>query len=59
MSDWSNLTHLQIGKYGEYFAKMAFNRAGFDVYAAEVDNKGIDFVVRGNIAFKNLISHPF
>lgn len=46
MKNWSDLTHLQIGKYGEYFAKMAFTRAGFDVYTAEVDDKGIDFVVR-------------
>jgi hypothetical protein len=44
--DWSKLTHLQLGKYGEYYAKMEFAKAGFDIYSAEVDDKGIDFVVR-------------
>lgn len=46
--NWSELTHLQLGKYGEYFAKMEFTKAGFDVYSAEVDDKGIDFIVRKN-----------
>lgn len=46
--DWSQLSHLQIGKYGEYFAKMEFTKSGFDVYTAEVDDKGIDFVIRKN-----------
>jgi len=45
---WSKLNHLQIGKYGEYFSKMAFTREGFDVYTSEVDDKGIDFVIRRN-----------
>ena len=44
--DWSKLSHLQIGKYGEYLAKMEFTKHGFDVYTAEVDDKGIDFVIR-------------
>ena len=43
---WSRLTKLQIGRYAEYFVKMAFTLHGFDVYSAEVDDKGIDFVVR-------------
>jgi hypothetical protein len=43
---WSALSHLQIGKYAEYFVKMEFTLSGFDVYSAEVDDKGIDFVVR-------------
>jgi hypothetical protein len=43
---WSKLTKLQIGRYAEYFVKMAFTLHGFDVYSAEVDDKGIDFVVR-------------
>jgi hypothetical protein len=47
-NNWSKLNHLQLGKYGEYFAKMEFTKAGFDVYTAEVDDKGIDFVVRKN-----------
>lgn len=44
--DWSRLTHLQVGRYAEYFVKMEFTLYGFDVYQAEVDDKGIDFVIR-------------
>jgi hypothetical protein len=44
--NWSRLNHLQIGKYAEYFAKMEFALHGFDVYSSEVDDHGIDFVVR-------------
>lgn len=44
--DWSHLNHLQLGRYSEYLAKMEFTRFGYDVYTAEVDDKGIDFVVR-------------
>jgi len=47
-NNWSKLNHLQLGRYGEYFAKMEFTKAGFDVYTSEVDDKGIDFVVRKN-----------
>jgi len=47
-NNWSKLSHLQLGKYGEYFAKMEFTKAGFDVYTSEVDDKGIDFVIRKN-----------
>jgi len=43
---WSRLTPQQVGRYGEYFAKMSFAEFGLDVYTAEVDDKGIDFVVR-------------
>lgn len=44
--DWSRLNHLQIGRYAEYFTKMQFILLGLDVYSAEVDDRGIDFVVR-------------
>ena len=44
--DWSRLTHLQVGRFAEYYVKMEFTLYGFDVYQAEVDDKGIDFVVR-------------
>ena len=44
--DWSRLSHLQIGRYAEYFTKMQFVLLGLDVYSAEVDDRGIDFVVR-------------
>jgi hypothetical protein len=44
--DWHRLNHLQVGRYAEYFAKMEFTLFGFDVYTVEVDNRGIDFVIR-------------
>lgn len=44
----SELNGLQLGRYGEYFAKMELASYGFDVYTSEVDDHGIDFVVRIN-----------
>lgn len=44
--DWSQLNTLQVGKYAEYFVKMEFTLFGFDVYTSEVDDHGVDFVVR-------------
>jgi hypothetical protein len=44
--DWARLNHLQIGRYAEYFTKMAFTLYGFEVYTSEVDDRGIDFVAR-------------
>jgi hypothetical protein len=43
---WGHLNHLQVGRYAEYFFKMQFVLLGFDVYSAEVDDRGIDFVLR-------------
>jgi hypothetical protein len=43
---WGNLNRLQVGRYAEYFFKMQFVLLGFDVYSAEVDERGIDFVLR-------------
>ena len=49
---WSKLNRIQKGTFGEYFAKMEFTMYGFEVYTSEVDDRGIDFVVRhGNGAF--------
>ncbi|SMC27959.1 hypothetical protein SAMN02746041_03133 [Desulfacinum hydrothermale DSM 13146] len=44
--NWNRLNNLQLGRYAEYLAKMEFTLYGFDVYTAEVDDKGIDFIVR-------------
>lgn len=44
---WSRLSSLQLGRYAEYFVKMEFTLYGFDVYTSEVDDRGIDFVIRG------------
>ena len=43
---WARLNHLQLGRYAEYFVKMEFTLFGYDVYTSEVDDQGIDFVVR-------------
>lgn len=43
---WSELTSMQLGQYGEYYAKMEFTSYGFDVYTSEVDDHGIDFVAK-------------
>lgn len=44
--EWRRLNHIQLGRYAEYLVKMEFTLYGFDVYTAEVDDKGIDFVIR-------------
>ena len=44
--EWSHLNRLQLGKYAEYFVKMEFTRLGVDIYGAEVDDRGIDFIAR-------------
>jgi len=44
--DWDKLNHLQIGRYAEYLIKMELTAYGCDVYTSEVDDRGIDFVVR-------------
>ncbi|MGA2819321.1 MAG: DUF4365 domain-containing protein [Anaerolineales bacterium] len=44
--DWERLSPLQVGKFAEYSAKMEFTLWGFDVFSAEVDEHGVDFVVR-------------
>lgn len=43
---WSDLNHLQLGRYAEYYAKMEFASYGFDVYTSEVDDHGVDFVAK-------------
>jgi hypothetical protein len=45
-NSWSRLNHLQLGKYGEQFAKMAFLSHGCDIYSSEVNDHGIDFVMK-------------
>ncbi len=43
---WSQLTRQQVGAFSEYFVKMEMTMYGFQVYSTEVDDRGIDFVVR-------------
>lgn len=43
---WAVLNSLQLGRYAEYFAKMEFASYGLEVFSSEVDDRGIDFIVR-------------
>jgi hypothetical protein len=43
---WSRLNKPQVGRFAEYFVKMEFALYGFEVFTAEVDDRGIDFVAR-------------
>ena len=44
--EWSKLNHLQLGQYGEYWAKMEFTSYQYEVYTSEVDDHGVDFVAK-------------
>lgn len=44
--EWNKLNNLQLGRYAEYFAKMEFASYGLDVYTSEVDDHGVDFIVK-------------
>lgn len=48
--EWRRLTHLQVGRYAEYHSTMEFTLLGFDVLGADVDDKGIDFVIWRGVA---------
>ena len=37
---------MQLGRYAEYYAKMEFASYGCQVYTTEVDDHGVDFVVK-------------
>lgn len=55
--NWSRkeLTPQKLGVFGEYYAKMALISYGINVYTAEVDDHGIDFVAetkRGFLKFQ-------
>ncbi len=43
---FDDLTHLQIGRIGEYWVKIWLTLSGFDTYYNDVDDKGIDFILR-------------
>lgn len=44
--EWSSLSHMQIGRYAEQLTAMQFVLLGLDVFAAVIDDRGIDFVIR-------------
>lgn len=43
---WKELNRMQLGRYAEYYAKMEFASYGLDIYTSEVDDHGIDFIVK-------------
>ena len=43
---WASLNSLQLGRFAEYHVTMALVRAGLDVYAPAIDDRGIDLVAR-------------
>ncbi|MEK5161218.1 DUF4365 domain-containing protein [Paenibacillus urinalis] len=45
-TNWGALNSLQLGRYAEYFAKMEFASYGLEVFSSEVDDRGIDFIVK-------------
>ncbi|WP_235617723.1 DUF4365 domain-containing protein [Brevibacillus brevis] len=47
--NWTVLNSLQLGKYAEYFAKMEFASYGLEVFSSEVDDRGIDFIIKDKI----------
>lgn len=44
--NWSELSKQRKGRFAEYFTCMELSAEGIDVYKAEVDDRGIDFVIR-------------
>lgn len=52
--DWAALSKAgkqKFGSYGEYYAKMEFASYGLDVFTSEVDDHGVDFVVKSGKGF--------
>ena len=42
----NTLSKAQLGKFSEYWVKLVMTMEGIDIYSAEVDEKGIDFIAR-------------
>lgn len=48
MAYWTTLPGDQLGRYAEYLSRLLFAKSGMDVYLPEIDNQGIDLVVRSS-----------
>jgi hypothetical protein len=46
MRYWEDMSRDQLGRYAEYLSRLIFARSGMDIYLPEIDNKGIDFIIR-------------
>lgn len=44
--EWSKLNHLQVGRYAEQLVAREITMYGLQVFSADVDDRGIDLVVR-------------
>jgi len=44
MWEWGRLHHLEVGRFGEEFARVEFAMAGFKTYAPYADNHAVDFI---------------
>lgn len=44
----SSLSHLQVGRIGEYWVKLMLTLHGFEVFYNDVDDRGIDFILRSS-----------
>jgi len=55
---WSDLKPIQIGAFAEYLVKMELTKyKNLNVFTAEVDDRGIDFVLRYESDNKKIIKH--
>lgn len=45
-TEWDKLNNLQLGRYSELYAKMEFLSYGMDVYPSEVDDHGVDLIIK-------------
>jgi len=46
MKNWSKLSPLQVGRYAEQLVALELTGSACQVFSSEVDDRGIDFVVR-------------
>jgi len=44
--NWSNISHLQLGKIAENYAQIEFLSRGYEIYTPAVDDRGIDFLAK-------------
>ena len=47
-TDWKRLNNLQLGRYAEKCASMEFLSYGLEVYPSEVDDHGVNMIVKDN-----------
>lgn len=45
-TNWKRLNNLQLGRYAEKYALMEFLSYGLDAYPAEVDDHGVDMIIK-------------